>query len=433
MKNVKQITILIFLLFSCASVANALQSYKVSDVPNTKLSDRREFISDPNHFLTPAVAAEINARLLTLMDSTSIEMALVMLPSIGEEDIFDFSQELAESWGIGRDDNDNGLLMLFVMDQRAVRIHPGYGLEGVITDATARHIIDTAIIPWMRKGDVDKAVESGVATICNLLEQPAVLAEVRSARQERTRNDQVIANNKRLFRQMLSYFIAIMLIVGIWKFLQTARKAHKIKNYNYGKAMQWRNALPKMILWTLLSAGLCLPLLICCYLLYRFWRTKKIICDNCHARMRRLPEDKDNNYLTSGEDCEEKLHTVDYDVWLCPECGAIEKFPFIMNQNFYTECPSCHHLAYGLKYDRTVVPSTVSTEGIGERIYECRHCGFNDRKQYRLPKKPDPTVMAAAALAAGAAARSGRGGGMGSGGGSWGGGSFGGGGATGRW
>ena len=153
--------------------------------------------------------------------------------------------------------------------------------------------------------------------------------------------------------------------------------------------------------------------------------------------MHRLPEEKDNELLTPSQDLEERLDTVDYDVWECPECGTVERFPFKVKQTKYTECPACHTIAMTLESDRVVHPATTRREGYGVKTYECKFCGHRTDKGYRIPRKEDPAAMAAAAAVLGAAAsrRGGGGGGFGGGGfgGGFGGGATGGGGAGGSW
>lgn len=413
--------------------------YAASEVPNVKLADRNSFVSDPEHYLTGPATESINRKLHTLMDSTTVETAVIVVPSIGDADLADYAQQIGDNWGIGRKDNSNGLLIVVAVSDRMARIHTGYGLEGVLPDALCGRLITNNLAPWMKKGLVSGGVENLVDAICNVLEQPAAVAEIKSGEHERHPGEisgDVFHRNSQLLLNMLLGVVVLMFCGGIWQLVRTAHASRRIKNYNYGKAMTWRNALPRMAWWCILSAGAALPLLLICYLTYRYWRTRRLRCEHCNTMMHRLPEDKDNEYLTSGEDCEEQLGTVDYDVWLCPKCDNMKKYPFIKNQNYYKECPHCHHIAYGMKYDHTVVPATVHKEGVGEKIYECRHCGHNDRTRYRIPKKPDPAAIAATAIVAGGVGRS-RGGGFGGGGGfsggSWGGGSFGGGGATGRW
>ena len=147
--------------------------------------------------------------------------------------------------------------------------------------------------------------------------------------------------------------------------------------------------------------------------------------------MKRLSEEEDNELLSPSQDFEEKIKTVDYDVWECPKCGTIERFPFKENQSKYTECPKCHTVAMRLVSDVVRVQPTTTREGMGEKIYKCEFCHHRESKPYKIPRKSDGT---GAALAAGAVLGSmGRGGGGGSFGGGFGGGMTGGGGASGHW
>ena len=71
----------------------------------------------------------------SLEKKTGIQAIVVMLPSIGDEDIFEFSQKLFRHWGIGEKKRNNGLLVVYVSDQRTIRFHTGYGIEGSLPDA----------------------------------------------------------------------------------------------------------------------------------------------------------------------------------------------------------------------------------------------------------------------------------------------------------
>ena len=76
-----------------ATIATA-KSYTVADVPNVQLKDSRQRVSDPEALLSDAARDTINVMLAELKQKTGIEVAVVMLPSIGEADIFDFAHEL---------------------------------------------------------------------------------------------------------------------------------------------------------------------------------------------------------------------------------------------------------------------------------------------------------------------------------------------------
>lgn len=160
--------VLLFALYTVCAAAGTKQ-YAVTDVPNVRLHDASQYVSDPAHILSPAACDTINAVLARLEKSTGIESAVVMLPSIGNGDIFDFAHNLFRTWGIGKKKSNNGLLILFVMDQRKVRFTTGYGIEGTMTDAMARRIQTEAMVPRFKNGDWDGGMVDGVKAAANVL------------------------------------------------------------------------------------------------------------------------------------------------------------------------------------------------------------------------------------------------------------------------
>lgn len=165
------------ILFACLiavtawAAGDSVKEYKsVDDVPNVRLTDVRRYVSDPTSILAPAATDTINAILGRLEKSTGIETAVVMLPSIGENDIFDFSTSLFRKWGIGKKKSDNGLLILFVMDQHKVRFATGYGIEGTMTDAMSKRIQMQYMVPAFKRSDWNKGMVDGVRAAAKVLD-----------------------------------------------------------------------------------------------------------------------------------------------------------------------------------------------------------------------------------------------------------------------
>ena len=166
-------TILIACLIAVTAWAagDSVKEYKsVDDVPNVRLTDARWYVTDPTNILSPAAKDTINAILGRLEKSTGIETAVVMLPSIGENDIFDFSTSLFRKWGIGKKKSDNGLLILFVMDQHKVRFSTGYGIEGTMTDAMSKRIQTQYMVPAFKRSDWNKGMVDGVRAAAKVLD-----------------------------------------------------------------------------------------------------------------------------------------------------------------------------------------------------------------------------------------------------------------------
>src|SRR5690242_15364855 len=124
----------------------------IQSIPNQKLIDG-SYVSNPDHILDQTTVGRIDSILSALEKENTVQVAVVVVESIGNADVFDFAQELFTTWGIGNKQNDNGLLLLFVNDQRTIRFHTGDGIEGVLPDALCKQIQERYMVPAFRNGD----------------------------------------------------------------------------------------------------------------------------------------------------------------------------------------------------------------------------------------------------------------------------------------
>ena len=156
---------LLLLLLPVCSVG-----YDVEQVPNVHLKDKRQFVSDPDNILSQSARDSINIMAMRLEMTTGIETAVVLLPTIGDADIFDFSHSLFRRWGIGKKNRDNGFLVVFVMDQHKVRFTTGYGIEGIMTDAMSKRIQMQQMVPRFKEGNWDAGMVNGMRAAVSVLD-----------------------------------------------------------------------------------------------------------------------------------------------------------------------------------------------------------------------------------------------------------------------
>ncbi len=415
------------IVISLFSIITEAKEFSPREMPNVNVANRYEFVSDPAGLMPENVKAEVNRRLWDLRQKTSVEAVVALPPDIGEMPIEEWSEELFTDWGIGKKDKDNGVLLVIAPEQRQARIQTGYGVEGVLTDIACNNIIRKSVIPAMREDNIGAAVLGAVTLMSEALTDPAVADELRSSQ-----GDNYSGSLNPISGEVIWGFIQIIagcvFLFSLGFFIYNIVKTRKLDRYE--KAIAWRNSLVTFGWCSLLSLGSGLVWLLIAFLMYRRTRTKPLKCSTCGAKMHRLPEDEDNELLSDSQDFEEKLNTVDYDVWECPKCGTIERFPYKTKQLKYTECPSCHTIAMGLECDRTIIPATEARPGKGEKIYKCKFCHHQKRVPYVIPKKESVAPLVAGAILGSMTGRGGGGGGFGGG---FGGGSTGGGGATGSW
>lgn len=421
----KRILTYIILLF--AAFFAVADDFSPEMMPNVNKANRFEFVSDPGNLLSPATKEKLNQLLWNLRQQTSVEAVVAIPPSIGDTPIEDWSEQLFTSWGIGKSDKDNGVLFVLAPEQKRVRIQTGYGVEGALPDIACKNIINRAVIPNMKEGNLDAAVSQAVTLMASALSDPAVADELRSSQKDNY-GGEVNSLSSEEFWQFIQYIAAFVFLAGLIYLLIIVFSTRKLDPYQ--RAVKYKQAILVFAIATVFSLGSALILLAIDYLLYRRCRTKRRRCPRCNAKMNRLGEEEDNQLLSDSQDFEERINTVDYDVWECPQCGMVERFPFKIEQRKYTECPFCHTIAMCEVENRTLRPATTRSAGQGEKIYECQYCHKQKREPFVIPMKES-----VAPLIAGAAigSMSGRGGGGGGFGGGFGGGSTGGGGASGGW
>jgi uncharacterized protein len=129
-----------------------------------------ERVTDLTATLSPAAKAGIEARLADLERRKGSQLAVLVVPTTGEETIEQYGIRVAEAWRLGRKGVDDGLLLLVAKDDRTLRIEVGYGLEGAIPDAVAKRVIDEFIVPSLRAGDFEGGIAAGVDRLVALVD-----------------------------------------------------------------------------------------------------------------------------------------------------------------------------------------------------------------------------------------------------------------------
>jgi uncharacterized protein len=113
---------------------------------------------------------KLETMLVSYNDSTSTQITVVTVQSLGGYEIADYANKLYEAWGIGQKSKNNGLLILLSMEERAVRMEVGYGLEDRLTDALSRRIIERDMVPNFRSGDYAGGLYAASKSVIQVLE-----------------------------------------------------------------------------------------------------------------------------------------------------------------------------------------------------------------------------------------------------------------------
>ncbi len=131
--------------------------------------DLRARVTDQTATLDDAQRAALEARLQAFEAEKGSQIAILLVDSTQPEAIEQYAMRVAEAWKLGRKGVDDGILLLVAKADRTVRIEVGYGLEGAVTDALAKRIIEEAIVPRFREGDFAGGIDLAVTRLIGLV------------------------------------------------------------------------------------------------------------------------------------------------------------------------------------------------------------------------------------------------------------------------
>jgi uncharacterized protein len=197
----------------------------------------RQHVTDLTGTLTAAQVSELEASLVALEQRKGSQMAVLMVPTTGEQAIETYSLAVVEKNKTGRAKVDDGLLLLIAKDDRKARIEVGYGLEGVVTDALASRVIREYLAPRFRQGDYFGGIRDASATLTKLVDGEALPAPMTSASESGDRGSP-------------PFFFAVMLGLFVGLFAGgTGMKPVTLRRIGAG-------AVAGGLAWVIFSAGL---------------------------------------------------------------------------------------------------------------------------------------------------------------------------------
>ena len=122
-------------------------------------------VVDDAHVLSAQTQAAMTAKLAALEQQTKRQLVVVTVPTLGGDDIADYGYRLGRAWGIGQKGQNSGAVFIVAPSEHKVRIEVGYGLESVLTDGLSSVILQRAVLPKFRSGDVEGGIVDGTDAI----------------------------------------------------------------------------------------------------------------------------------------------------------------------------------------------------------------------------------------------------------------------------
>lgn len=393
------------------------------------LQDATRRVHDFANLLSPEQSQAVDAISRDVERQTTAQIAVVTVESLDGQTVDDYAHELFNAWGIGQKDVNNGVLLLVAPNERRARIEVGYGLEPLLTDGLCGEILDTHAVPRFRANDYPGGIEAGTRAIADvLLADPATargdpnsgpLLARRSRQQALVATGGVaalavgliIASSMVASRRNYSS-VAFLLITGLGVIAIGAAAYLTLRPPPGQQPWAWLGGASVASVGAWISN------------LRRYRRYGPHNCSKCGAHLQLLSDQDEDPKLSEVQHLEEKIGSVDYDVWYCPACLNADTERYLRPFSGFSDCPKCGARTYKEDPQKTVRAATRTSTGTARIDGRCVSCNHKTSRTVTLPVLPAPSSSSS---------RGSFGGGGGGGGGGFGGGSSGGGGASRGW
>jgi uncharacterized protein len=325
--RVAQFKSLLFIFVFLSSFASA-QNYPARE---------SQFVNDFANILDDQTEERITQALSELQQSRNVEMTVVTLESMTDYgfsgEIEPFATGLFNTWALGDATRNDGIMMLVAIQDRAMRIELGAGYPKAL-DKTAKTIIDEIMIPQFKNGNFASGIEKGVFEASHLLRLDADTSYI---------NDR----SSSLYTQGESTKTSPVVIFLEW--------AAGIFAGLFGifRVNKWRRERPRH-------------------------------CLKCKGVMELLPDNKEDAHLSAGQQTEEHVNSVQYDVWYCPADESIQICDYQKWFSGYCKCKFCKNKTLGSDSE-TIKRATEYSTGIERVTFLCEHCNKTWEEMHTIP------------------------------------------------
>ena len=447
--------VILFCLLVCGSITvSVAQSYTLETVPNPKQSRSSHYVSNPDKILSDAAVGQIDQILGKLEDSTTAQVAVVCINSIGEAVPKDFATALFRKWGLGYQKKNNGLLVLLVKDQHRIEMETGYGLEGILPDAICRRIQTDKMVPLLKEGDFDGALIDGTQEIFRLISQPEAVQEVYDKSKYKASDEPLTDSGLMVFFMLLipvlvvlrvitlffrsqnpialeiqtavakakwrlswAFFLCVIMPIALGVAVIQVRQPLSLHGlqillimYAYVGLVQWDGRRRRKKAFTKLFGSMTEPeryvrlkaaglngwgTILLFPIPFGWLRSQdKQAMDELrnHSRqsakgyeLTKVDASDKGEFLTDHQQVEERLKTMEYDVWRNENQDVTQTIGYEdLGNTKYQRCNKCGSRAMYLAKNRTVKEATEEHEGRGVNEYECEACGHHRDASYMI-------------------------------------------------
>jgi len=209
----------------------AISAHAAEVIPPTPSA----YFNDYAGVVSKEAASRFNEQLAQFERDTSDQVVVAVFPKMqSESDIADYTQRVAQAWGVGQKGRRNGVVLFVFIQDRKMFIQVGYGLEGALPDVSAFNITEYVIKPPFVAGNYEAGLRAGINSILNTI-RGEYKGSGATAREQRT--------TKRSPLWPLLFFGGLLLLSFLGGLHRTARRGFGISSKGSGWTIDWGNVL----------------------------------------------------------------------------------------------------------------------------------------------------------------------------------------------
>ncbi|MBL1176059.1 TPM domain-containing protein [Pantanalinema sp. GBBB05] len=315
------------------------------------------WVTDMAHLLNPETQRTLNQIIAKLERENGTEIAIVTVadttPAATPKQ---FATELFKYWGIGKRNQNNGVLVLISQDDRRVEIETGYGIEPILSNAQVGQIIQQNILPHFRHQDFPAGVLSGTQALVTALKQPVAAPAI-------TLTTPTSHSIQRIYHTNLTGLFWVLAALGFGLVGIVGRSL-----------VFWR---PTFVLPEGRSRT-------------RLGRDHIICCQVCRQAMTALPPESVLEHLTLPEQIAQKLGSIRVDGWQCLTCqpqfsgSGLHLRVQVIDDYHFCLCPICAELTVE-QTSNLVQSPTLQLPGLRRITEQCHCCDYWDEREETVP------------------------------------------------
>lgn len=337
-------------------LAQPVGAIPIQQVPNPR-QVCGGWVTDMAHLFNPETRRALNQMISRLEQENGTEMAVVTVADTAPaETPKQFATELFNYWGIGKQGQDNGVLVLISQDDRRVEIETGYGIEPILSNAQVGQIIQHEILPHFRHHDFSAGALAGTWALVTALQHPASTPAIAPG---------VSAHStvQRIYHANLTGLLWVLAALGFGLVGIVGRSLVFFRPTFVSPEGNSRT---------------------------RLGRDHSIRCQVCRQPMVSLPPETVLEQLSRPEQVAQRLGSIRVDGWHCSTCASqlsglgMHLRTLVVDDYHFCLCPTCKELTVELTSD-LLQPATSQMTGLRRITEQCHCCDYRDEREETVP------------------------------------------------